>query len=100
MTDDATQEREAVSELERLSHTHGPIVVDWMGEQLGWCPLSEVDGGSWETFSQPQTDALKKAREALEAAPLIGRTENVNDFMARQNAWLNGPYRAALEQSK
>ena len=46
---------------------------------------------------QPQTDALKIARDALEAAPLIGRTENVNDFMARQNAWLNGPYRAALE---
>lgn len=39
-------------------------------------------------------------REALEAAPLIGRTESVYDFMERQNAWLNGPYRAALEQSK
>jgi transcription initiation factor TFIIIB Brf1 subunit/transcription initiation factor TFIIB len=40
-------------------------------------------------------------REALEAAPLIGRTESVYDFMERQDAWLKGPYRAALqEQSK
>jgi hypothetical protein len=49
------------------------------------------------TYLLEQHEAL---REALEAAPLIGRTESVNDFMARQNAWLNGPYRAALEQSK
>lgn len=49
--------------------------------------------------SQPtQSDAL---REALEAAPLIGRTESVYDFIERQSAWLNGPYRAAMqEQSK
>jgi hypothetical protein len=49
--------------------------------------------------SQPtQSDAL---REALEAAPLIGRTESVYDFMERQDAWLKGPYRAAMqEQSK
>jgi hypothetical protein len=52
------------------------------------------DGG---TYLLEQHEAL---REALEAAPLIGRTESVNDFMARQNAWLNGPYRAALGQSK
>ena len=40
-------------------------------------------------------------REALEAAPLIGRTESVFDFMERQEAWLKGPYRAAMqEQSK
>lgn len=45
-----------------------------------------------------QSDTL---REALEAAPLIGATESVYDFMERQNSWLNGPYRAALqEQSK
>jgi hypothetical protein len=49
------------------------------------------------TYLLTQHEAL---REALEAAPLIGRTESVNDFMVRQNAWLNGPYRAALEQSK
>ena len=44
-----------------------------------------------------QIDVL---REALEAAPLIGRTESVYDFMERQEKWLNGPYRAALERSK
>ena len=42
-----------------------------------------------------QSDAL---REALEAAPLIGRTESVYDFMERQDAWLKGPYRAAMEE--
>lgn len=51
-----------------------------------------------------QSDALaaeiERLREALEAAPLIGRTESVYDFMERQNAWLNGPYRAAMERSK
>jgi hypothetical protein len=98
MTDDATQEREAVSELERLSHTHGPIVVDWMGEQLGWCPLSEVDGGSWATFSQAQTDALKIPREPTVAMLIAG-----------DKAWSRGTltlaiwqamWDAALEQSK
>jgi hypothetical protein len=47
-----------------------------------------------------QTDALKIAREALEAAPLIGATESAESFKARQDAWLNGQYRAALDQSK
>lgn len=51
-----------------------------------------------ERQADAQSDAL---REALEAAPLIGHTESAHDFMKRQNAWLNGPYRAALqEQSK
>jgi hypothetical protein len=49
---------------------------------------------------QPQTDALKIARDALEAAPLIGATESAESFKARQDAWLNGQYRAALDQSK
>jgi hypothetical protein len=44
-----------------------------------------------------QSDAL---REALEAAPLIGATESAESFKARQDAWLNGQYRAALDQSK
>jgi hypothetical protein len=50
-------------------------------------------------LTQPtQSDAL---REALEAAPLIGATESAEIFKARQDAWLNGQYRAALqEQSK
>lgn len=43
---------------------------------------------------------IERLREALEAAPLIGRTESVYDFMERQNAWLNGSYRAAMERSK
>lgn len=45
-----------------------------------------------------QSDALC---DALEAAPLIGATESAESFKARQDAWLNGQYRAALqEQSK
>ena len=48
--------------------------------------------------AQPtQSDVL---REALEAAPLIGATESAESFKARQDAWLNGQYRAALDQSK
>ena len=55
---------------------------------------------AWNT-RQPETDALKIAREALEAAPLIGATESAESFKTRQDAWLNGPYRTALqEQSK
>jgi hypothetical protein len=49
------------------------------------------------------TDIEAKAlalREALEAAPLIGATESAESFKARQDAWLNGQYRAALDQSK
>ena len=53
---------------------------------------------AWNNRQPTQSDAL---REALEAAPLIGRTESVYDFMERQDAWLKGPYRAAVqEQSK
>jgi len=50
-------------------------------------------------LTQPtQSDVL---REALEAAPLIGATESAEIFKARQDAWLTGQYRAALqEQSK
>jgi hypothetical protein len=43
----------------------------------------------------------QKVSDALEAAPLIGATESAESFKARQDAWLNGQYRAALqEQSK
>jgi hypothetical protein len=49
------------------------------------------------TAQPTQSDAL---REALEAAPLIGATESAKSFKARQDAWLNGQYRAALDQSK
>jgi hypothetical protein len=52
------------------------------------------------TIANEHVNEVERLREALEAAPLIGRTESVCDFMVRQNAWLNGPYRAALEQSK
>lgn len=36
-------------------------------------------------------------REALRIAPIIGRGENPNAFRTRQDEWLNGPYRAALD---
>ena len=57
------------------------------------------DGCALNTLRQPQTDALKIAREALEAAPLIGATESAESFKARQDAWLNGQYRAALKET-
>jgi hypothetical protein len=71
---------------------------------LVWCPKdhAKVDKvnreqafAAWNTRQPTQSDAL---REALEAAPLIGRTESVYDFMERQDAWLKGPYRAAMEE--
>ena len=43
---------------------------------------------------------IERLREALEAAPLIGRTESVFDFMERQEAWLKGPYRAAMQEQE
>jgi hypothetical protein len=57
------------------------------------------DGCALNTRRQPQTDALKIARDALEAAPLIGATESAESFKARQDAWLNGQYRAALKET-
>jgi hypothetical protein len=48
------------------------------------------------TAQPTQSDAL---REALEAAPLIGATESSKSFKARQDAWLNGQYRAALKET-
>jgi hypothetical protein len=72
---------------------------DALAETLARHRQHAYDQGYYDgyTYLLEQHEAL---REALEAAPLIGRTESVNDFMARQNAWINGPYRAALEQSK
>jgi hypothetical protein len=72
---------------------------DALAETLARHRQHAYDHGYYDgyTYLLEQHEAL---REALEAAPLIGRTESVNDFMARQNAWINGPYRAALEQSK
>jgi hypothetical protein len=50
---------------------------------------------------KPKPDPLVAVvYEALEAAPLIGATESAKSFKARQDAWLNGQYRAALDQSK
>jgi hypothetical protein len=64
----------------------------------GYEHTCEVCYGEGFLRQPTQSDAL---REALEAAPLIGRTESVYDFMERQEAWLKGPYRAAMqEQSK
>ena len=59
------------------------------------------DQGYYDGQRDRQLRQENALREALEAAPLIGRTESVYDFMERQSAWLNGPYRAAMqEQSK
>jgi hypothetical protein len=67
----------------------------------GWQRPCDACYGECFLRQPTQTDALKIAREALEAAPLIGATESAESFKARQDAWLNGQYRAALqEQSK
>ena len=60
---------------------------------------AQYDRGYYDGCTHPivRHDAL---REALEAAPLIGATESAESFKARQDAWLNGQYRAALDQSK
>ena len=47
---------------------------------------------------ESQATEVERLREALEAAPFIGRTESVNHFMERQNAWLKGPYLAAVQE--
>lgn len=46
--------------------------------------------------SSPASDA-DKMRAVLEAAPIIGPGEDADAFRKRQDAWLNGPYRAALD---
>ena len=52
-------------------------------------------------LSIEQHEAFKQeVSDALEAAPLIGATESAESFKARQDAWLHGQYRAALDQSK
>ena len=43
-----------------------------------------------------QTDLLG----ALEAAPIIGAGETLAEFRARQDAWLNGTYRAAIANAQ
>ena len=64
-------------------------------------PLSYSDLLLLLDLANAQAAEIERLREALEAAPFIGRTESVNHFMERQNAWLKGPYLAAVqEQSK
>ena len=77
--------------LEVELHENGHTIGEDLAEKLAEIAV--------KTVRQPtQSDAL---REALEAAPLIGATESAESFKARQDAWLNGQYRAALqEQSK
>lgn len=84
-----------------------PEAMRYGFDGFGYKYIDSGSGSDWRTrhsdaeplyANQPtQSDAL---RDALEAAPLIGRTESVYDFMERQEAWLKGPYRAALKQSK
>ena len=84
-----------------------PEAMRYGFDGFGYKYIDSGSGSDWRTrhpdaeplyLSQPtQSDAL---REALEAAPLIGATESAESFKARQDAWLNGQYRAALDQSK
>ena len=37
--------------------------------------------------------------EALQSAPIIGAGESSEDFRVRQDAWLNGQYRAAIAKA-
>ena len=68
-------------------------------ERLRFEAEAHYNRGYYDGSTHPivRHDAL---REALEAAPLIGATESAESFKARQDAWLNGQYRAALDQSK
>jgi hypothetical protein len=85
---------------ERITEWCDAVVVEWgQGSQTHNVARDGRDI-VLAALRQPQTDALKIAREALEAAPLIGATESAESFKARQDAWLNGQYRAALDQSK
>lgn len=75
----------------------------------GWVENNPMDGVSvihdWATealalLSEPLAERGREAdlREALEAAPIIGRDEAAEAFRVRQDAWLNGQYRAALRE--
>jgi glycine/D-amino acid oxidase-like deaminating enzyme len=46
------------------------------------------------------TDARRQLLEALELAPIIGRDETAAGFRSRQDAWLDGPYRAAIANAR
>jgi hypothetical protein len=108
MTDDAKQEREGVN-------------VEWLAQQLLDWPDKRTDEtktmaiGTLHRMAsatllslyrevaalrQPQTDALKKARDALENAPIIGLTESAVDFRKRQDLWAYGQWKAAIKALK
>lgn len=105
MDNDAMQEHDGEAAaairatLYKACHDMPSYPVGIMEPHLAALHKNAYDQGYYDGFTNllEQHEAM---REALETAPLIGRTESVNDFMVRQNAWLNGPYRAALEQSK
>jgi hypothetical protein len=53
------------------------------------------------SIANEHVNEVERLREALEAAPLISAWESNASFMRRQEAWLRGPYHAAMqEQSK
>lgn len=49
-------------QMGNLCHENGPVVIDWMGEQLGWRPL---DYGTWTAFTQGKPDAFDKWADGL-----------------------------------
>jgi hypothetical protein len=49
-----------------------------------------------ETRQMTEHNPLKTAREALEAAPIIGLWEDAEAFKVRQDNWLETKYREAL----
>jgi hypothetical protein len=87
------------SDDETASRIHRGLIYTWEVGEIARHRQYGYDRGYYDGCTHPivRHDAL---REALEAAPLIGATESAESFKARQDAWLNGPYRAALGQSK
>lgn len=79
------------------------VLADKLGEilaQLDEVVMTDTERAkvlieNYEALRQPtQTDAL---REALDAAPIISQWEGPGEFRARQDEWLQGKYKAALE---
>lgn len=89
-----------------LDITNADNIALWLNEHLhdyaqnlpiSWLAVQIVEAHESALRQQAkptQTDAL---REALETAPIISQWEGPAEFRARQDEWLQGKYKAALE---
>jgi hypothetical protein len=88
--------------MELAIHENGPIVLDWMGDQLGWRALDGEDWTDLKEQAQPtQSDALKAAAEAIRGLLDITSEYNLDSEQAgRAYAALHDIDAALQEQSK